>query len=82
MFSRLPFVQADQLTDTNFYQERAAAFISSHGGSDSYAMQGAGPVLVYGPFGTGKTYTLATAVKRTVAKRPHSRILICTQSNR
>ncbi|XP_033628979.1 uncharacterized protein LOC117291425 isoform X1 [Asterias rubens] len=78
---RLPFVQKDQLTDTNLYQERAAAFISSHGGSDSYAMQGAGPVLVYGPFGTGKTYTLATAVKRTVAKRPHSRILICTQSN-
>ncbi|XP_055954783.1 probable helicase with zinc finger domain [Patella vulgata] len=38
------------------------------------------PLLLVGPFGTGKTYTLAQAVKQ-VLKNDGSRILICTHSN-
>lgn len=38
------------------------------------------PVLIIGPFGTGKTFTLAQAIKQLV-KQPESRVLICTQSN-
>lgn len=38
------------------------------------------PLLIYGPFGTGKTYTLAMATLE-VVKRPHTRVLICTHTN-
>uniref|UniRef100_A0A8D8U4A8 Probable helicase with zinc finger domain n=1 Tax=Cacopsylla melanoneura TaxID=428564 RepID=A0A8D8U4A8_9HEMI len=38
------------------------------------------PVLIIGPFGTGKTYTLANAIKE-VLKQPDTRILVCTHSN-
>ncbi|XP_022079225.1 LOW QUALITY PROTEIN: helicase with zinc finger domain 2-like [Acanthaster planci] len=78
---RFPYIDADNLQETNFRQERAASFICQHGGSDALPMHGVGPLLVFGPFGTGKTYTLATAVKRTVTRRPLCRILICTRSN-
>ena len=39
------------------------------------------PLLIVGPFGTGKTFTLAMAAKQ-VLKRGNARILICTHSNR
>lgn len=39
------------------------------------------PVLIIGPFGTGKTFTLAQAVKL-ILNDPGSRILVCTHSNR
>ncbi|XP_038048815.1 helicase with zinc finger domain 2-like [Patiria miniata] len=78
---RFPFIDADHLQETNFRQERAASYICKHGGSDAMPMHGVGPVLVFGPFGTGKTYTLATAVRRAVVTRPLCRILICTRSN-
>ncbi|KAG8184133.1 hypothetical protein JTE90_008914 [Oedothorax gibbosus] len=38
------------------------------------------PVLIIGPFGTGKTYTLAQAVKM-LLDQPEARILVCTHSN-
>ena len=38
------------------------------------------PVLIIGPFGTGKTFTLAQAIKQLLLK-PEHRILICTHSN-
>uniref|UniRef100_A0A8C8JQH6 Helicase with zinc finger domain 2 n=1 Tax=Oncorhynchus tshawytscha TaxID=74940 RepID=A0A8C8JQH6_ONCTS len=38
------------------------------------------PLLIYGPFGTGKTFTLATAAKELV-RQPHTRVLICTLTN-
>ena len=41
------------------------------------------PFIVYGPFGTGKTLTLAEAAKVAVMSAPgDTRILICTHSNR
>ncbi|KAG7468665.1 hypothetical protein MATL_G00145460 [Megalops atlanticus] len=38
------------------------------------------PVLIYGPFGTGKTFTLARAAKE-ILKQPGTRLLICTHTN-
>lgn len=38
------------------------------------------PILLIGPFGTGKTFTLALAIKQLLAQ-PEPRILICTHSN-
>nr|XP_045015179.1 probable helicase with zinc finger domain isoform X1 [Jaculus jaculus]XP_045015180.1 probable helicase with zinc finger domain isoform X1 [Jaculus jaculus]XP_045015181.1 probable helicase with zinc finger domain isoform X1 [Jaculus jaculus] len=39
------------------------------------------PVLIIGPYGTGKTFTLAQAVKHILQQQESSRILICTHSN-
>lgn len=39
------------------------------------------PFIMYGPFGTGKTETLAQATMVLLRDRPNSRILICTQNN-
>ncbi|XP_067359876.1 3'-5' exoribonuclease HELZ2-like isoform X1 [Channa argus] len=38
------------------------------------------PLLIYGPFGTGKTFTLATAA-RELCKQPDNKVLICTYTN-
>ncbi|MGH0130980.1 UNVERIFIED_CONTAM: hypothetical protein FKN15_001877 [Acipenser sinensis] len=38
------------------------------------------PLLIYGPFGTGKTFTLANAAMETV-RQPGTRVLICTHTN-
>ncbi|KAJ8965498.1 hypothetical protein NQ314_004086, partial [Rhamnusium bicolor] len=38
------------------------------------------PILVIGPFGTGKTFTLAQAIRELI-KDPSNRILLCTHSN-
>ncbi|XP_043836901.1 helicase with zinc finger domain 2-like [Dromiciops gliroides] len=37
------------------------------------------PLLIYGPFGTGKTYTLAWASLE-VIKQPNTKVLICTHT--
>lgn len=39
------------------------------------------PLLIYGPFGTGKTFTLATAA-RELCRQPSNKVLICTHTNR
>uniref|UniRef100_A0A8C9Y8I8 Probable helicase with zinc finger domain n=1 Tax=Sander lucioperca TaxID=283035 RepID=A0A8C9Y8I8_SANLU len=38
------------------------------------------PILIIGPYGTGKTFTLAQAVKH-ILRQDQSRVLICTHSN-
>lgn len=38
------------------------------------------PLVVFGPFGTGKTFTLNQAVRR-IAVNLNNRVLICTHSN-
>ncbi|XP_053631191.1 probable helicase with zinc finger domain isoform X3 [Cherax quadricarinatus] len=38
------------------------------------------PILIIGPYGTGKTYTLAQGIRQ-ILQEPGSRILICTHSN-
>ena len=39
------------------------------------------PVLILGPFGTGKTSTIAHALKILLANDPQSKVLLCTHSN-
>lgn len=39
------------------------------------------PLLIYGPFGTGKTFTLAKAALE-IIKQAKTRVLICTHNNR
>ncbi|KAL2090568.1 hypothetical protein ACEWY4_012831 [Coilia grayii] len=41
---------------------------------------GVAPLLIYGPFGTGKTFTLASAAKEVVCQSD-GRVLICTHTN-
>ncbi|XP_041945284.1 helicase with zinc finger domain 2-like isoform X8 [Alosa sapidissima] len=41
---------------------------------------GVAPLLIYGPFGTGKTFTLASAAKEVVCQSS-GRVLICTHTN-
>ncbi|UYV83673.1 HELZ [Cordylochernes scorpioides] len=38
------------------------------------------PILILGPFGTGKTFTLAESIKQIVSQS-NTRVLICTHSN-
>ena len=40
------------------------------------------PVPAAGPYGTGKTYTMAHGVKHILTSSPEARVLICTHSNR
>ena len=40
------------------------------------------PFIMFGPFGTGKTETLAQAVMVLLREKPDARILICARSNR
>ena len=39
------------------------------------------PLIIYGPFGTGKTETLAQAAMILSLHQADTRILICTESN-
>ncbi|XP_052276348.1 uncharacterized protein LOC127875362 isoform X2 [Dreissena polymorpha] len=39
------------------------------------------PLLIVGPFGTGKTFTIAQATKYIIHKESSARVLICTHSN-
>lgn len=62
----------------NRKQKLAVAFVV--GGSPSSTWPVA-PLLIYGPFGTGKTYTLAMASLE-VIRQPGTKVLICTHTNR
>ncbi|VFV33291.1 low quality protein: peroxisomal [Lynx pardinus] len=61
----------------NQKQKSAVAFIA---GSSPSGERPVAPLLLYGPFGTGKTYTLAAASLE-VIRQPHTKVLICTHTN-
>ncbi|XP_032112899.1 helicase with zinc finger domain 2 [Sapajus apella] len=61
----------------NRKQRLAVALIAGWGPGDGRRVP---PLLIYGPFGTGKTYTLAMASLE-VIRRPHTKVLICTHTN-
>lgn len=63
--------------ELNTKQKSALDFIT---GSAS-VLKSVAPLLIYGPFGTGKTFTLATAA-RELCKQPDNKVLICTYTNR
>uniref|UniRef100_UPI003AB08215 3'-5' exoribonuclease HELZ2-like n=1 Tax=Centroberyx gerrardi TaxID=166262 RepID=UPI003AB08215 len=60
----------------NAKQQSAIGFITG----DSDVSEAVAPLLIYGPFGTGKTFTLATAA-RELTKQPQNKVLICTYTN-
>ncbi|XP_033113754.1 helicase with zinc finger domain 2-like [Anneissia japonica] len=63
-------------TELDKYQETAARFICSKEIQHDQA-----PLVICGPFGTGKTRVLAKSVKRILEQSDDSRVLICTMSN-
>lgn len=62
----------------NRKQKLAVEFIA---GSSPAGPRPVAPLLIYGPFGTGKTYTLAMASLE-VIRQPATKVLICTHTNR
>lgn len=58
-------------------QQSAIDFITGNSNVQKFVA----PLLIYGPFGTGKTFTLAAAA-RELCKQPHNKVLICTYTNR
>ncbi|NXX85406.1 HELZ2 Helicase, partial [Urocolius indicus] len=60
----------------NSKQKRAISFITGQVTSSRPVP----PLLIYGPFGTGKTFTLAMATME-ILKQPKTRVLICTHTN-
>ncbi|XP_012659425.2 helicase with zinc finger domain 2 isoform X1 [Otolemur garnettii] len=61
----------------NCKQKLAMALIAGRGPVDGRPVP---PLLIYGPFGTGKTYTLAMASLE-VIRQPYTKVLICTHTN-
>ncbi|XP_074867921.1 3'-5' exoribonuclease HELZ2 [Carettochelys insculpta] len=64
------------LLSGNKKQKQAISFITGQATSPRQVP----PLLIYGPFGTGKTFTLAMAT-REIIKQPNMRVLICTHTN-
>ncbi|NWU96098.1 HELZ2 Helicase, partial [Upupa epops] len=60
----------------NSKQKLAISFITGRGASNRQVP----PLLIYGPFGTGKTFTLAMAALE-ILRQPNTRVLICTHTN-
>ncbi|XP_076606270.1 3'-5' exoribonuclease HELZ2-like [Chaetodon auriga] len=60
----------------NTKQQSAVDFITGNSSGQKFVA----PLLIYGPFGTGKTFTLATAA-RELCNQPDNRVLICTHTN-
>lgn len=63
--------------DLNAKQQTAVDFITGNFNVQKFVA----PLLIYGPFGTGKTFTLATAASL-LCKHPQNKVLICTHTNR
>ncbi|KFP51150.1 Helicase with zinc finger domain 2, partial [Cathartes aura] len=60
----------------NSKQKLAISFITGRATSSRQVP----PLLIYGPFGTGKTFTLAMATME-ILRQPNTRVLICTHTN-
>ncbi|XP_071429110.1 3'-5' exoribonuclease HELZ2 [Pithys albifrons albifrons] len=60
----------------NRKQKQAISFITGQ----TITSRQVPPLLIYGPFGTGKTFTLAMATLE-ILRQPDTRVLICTHTN-
>lgn len=69
--------RCDGDTALNDKQQEALSFIVGNSSEATFVA----PLLIYGPFGTGKTFTLAMAA-RELSKEPGTKVLICTCTNR
>eukprot|EP00057_Strongylocentrotus_purpuratus_P026536 XP_011681010.1 PREDICTED: uncharacterized protein LOC579093 [Strongylocentrotus purpuratus] len=80
--NRFPEVAAkDCLEGLNSRQEQVVRLIKSLETRGKEATTYSGPTMILGPFGTGKTHTLAKAIQRTLTERKDAKFLICTHSN-
>lgn len=70
-------VNSKRFEKLNGKQQSAINFITGNPINQKFVA----PLLIYGPFGTGKTFTLATAAGE-LSKQPHTKVLICTHTNR
>lgn len=70
-------VSTTRQTELNNKQQIALNFILGKCESSKVAA----PLLIYGPFGTGKTHCLASAAIQ-LALQPKTKVLICTYTNR
>ncbi|XP_072852771.2 3'-5' exoribonuclease HELZ2 [Pogona vitticeps] len=71
-----PLGQGPLLQGGNVKQNQAVTFITGQ----ASGVRQVPPLLIYGPFGTGKTFTLAKATLE-IIKQPGKRVLICTHTN-
>ncbi|XP_072540872.1 3'-5' exoribonuclease HELZ2 isoform X2 [Salminus brasiliensis] len=74
--SNAPVPKKSSPGELNEKQQAAMDFIL--GASDQ--RRNMAPLLIYGPFGTGKTFTLAK-ITLALASNPQNKILICTHTN-
>uniref|UniRef100_A0A8C4SHS6 Helicase with zinc finger 2 n=1 Tax=Erpetoichthys calabaricus TaxID=27687 RepID=A0A8C4SHS6_ERPCA len=76
-FASCTFPSGDtSILKLNPKQQAAISYITG----DTFAQKPVAPLLIYGPFGTGKTFTLAKAAMETI-RQPNTRVLICTHTN-
>ena len=73
-FYRLTGLQEELNPQLNAQQQQAVVAIASNPGVPRP------PVVIVGPFGTGKTFTFAQGIE-VILKQPHTRVLVCTHSN-
>nr|XP_015220183.1 PREDICTED: helicase with zinc finger domain 2 [Lepisosteus oculatus]XP_015220184.1 PREDICTED: helicase with zinc finger domain 2 [Lepisosteus oculatus]XP_015220185.1 PREDICTED: helicase with zinc finger domain 2 [Lepisosteus oculatus] len=69
-------VHSGTFSKLNAKQSAAMAYIIG----DTDGVRPVAPLLIYGPFGTGKTYTLASAAME-IVRQPDTKVLICTHTN-
>uniref|UniRef100_A0AAY4EVC6 Rhodanese domain-containing protein n=2 Tax=Denticeps clupeoides TaxID=299321 RepID=A0AAY4EVC6_9TELE len=74
--SCVPVYTGHKIPGLNAKQQAAVEFTLG----DSDGQKSVAPLLIYGPFGTGKTFTLASLTKE-IVKKPNCRVLICTHTN-
>ncbi|XP_063955339.1 3'-5' exoribonuclease HELZ2-like [Lytechinus pictus] len=80
--NRFPEVDEDEHHEgLNLRQEQVVRLIKSLGTVEKEVTSYSGPTMILGPFGTGKTHTLANAIQRTLTERKDAKFLICTHSN-
>ncbi|XP_046642833.1 probable helicase with zinc finger domain [Daphnia pulicaria] len=64
----------EMVTKLNVQQQQAVAAIYSN------PRQKRAPIVIAGPYGTGKTFTFAQCIK-VILDQPDTRVLVCTHSN-
>ncbi|XP_071820469.1 3'-5' exoribonuclease HELZ2-like isoform X2 [Apostichopus japonicus] len=78
MVPRFPGVRREECIEMNPRQADASKYIVGAGKSLPFVP---GPTLIIGPFGTGKTLTLALTIIKLLDQSPNNKILVCTHSN-
>ncbi|XP_062853543.1 3'-5' exoribonuclease HELZ2 [Trichomycterus rosablanca] len=74
-------IDADLINQQNYKEKMHSFLYQEEMEQDQLVSRGSvAPLLIYGPFGTGKTLTLAK-ITLALVQQPQNRILICTHTN-